>query len=254
MYILTNKSQRPAKEAAIPYRAGTSHRTYHWFTCNKLVSFSRKNSDLHEAQLNCRLLEPLSISVPLFKEIDHFFGYNNSIAPSKRIDDLIDNKKINIALHPKSKGSAREWGLENFQELIDILPKDRYKIFITGTAEDGEVMKVFLEKNRDVITDTTGQFKLHEFVAFLSLTDTIVAASTGPLHIASVMEKCAIGIYPPIRPMHPGRWAPIGKNSHVLVKQGNCNLCRKRGVCICMKEIRAMDVKEILDRTRESAK
>jgi heptosyltransferase III len=249
-HVFPNKKiAKAAKRAAIPFRIGTSHRTYHWFTCNKRLSFSRKNSELHEAQLNCKLLEPLSIGVPPFKEIYHFFGLSNSVTPSKKLYDLIDNKKHNIVLHPKSKGSAREWGLENFQELIDILPKEKYKVFITGNEEEGKVMRTFLEKNQDVVTDTTGKFGLTDFIAFLSIVDSVVAASTGPLHIASVLNKNAIGIYPPIRPMHPGRWAPIGKNSHVLVKPGNCNFCRKSGACICMKEIRATDVKNILDKT-----
>ena len=255
IHVYPNKQiAKAAKKAVIPFRVGTSHRTYHWFNCNKRISFSRKNSELHEAQLNCKLLEPLSITVPLFKEINHFFGYQNSFTPSKETIDLIDNQKINIALHPKSKGSAREWGLENFQELIDILPKNQYKIFITGTAEEGEVMRAFLERNRDQVTDTTGRFGLKEFIVFLSLVDSIVAASTGPLHIASVMDKYAIGIYPPLRPMHPGRWAPIGKNSYVMVKTGFCNLCRRRGVCTCMKEIQAIDVQKILDQASKSAK
>jgi heptosyltransferase III len=250
IHVYPNKQiARAAKKAAIPSRIGTSHRTFHWFTCNELVSFSRKKSDLHESILNCKLLKPLSIDAPDFKEVINFIGYNNSPVPTTEIENLIDKKKINIVLHPKSKGSAREWGLENYQELIDILPKDRFKIFITGTAKEGEVMQDFLTRNQNNVVDTTGKFGLKELIAFLSLTDCIVAASTGPLHIASVMGKCAIGIYPPIRPMHPGRWAPIGKNVHVLVKPGSCNLCRKTGNCICMKEINAADVKKILDDT-----
>src|SRR4051794_33870418 len=45
-----------ARKAGIPLRIGTTNRIYHWTTCNKLVKLSRRNSDLHEAQLNLRLL------------------------------------------------------------------------------------------------------------------------------------------------------------------------------------------------------
>src|SRR5258708_7393214 len=47
-----------AKKQAIPLRIGTTNRPYHWFSCNTLVKLSRKNSLLHEAQLNLKLLEP----------------------------------------------------------------------------------------------------------------------------------------------------------------------------------------------------
>jgi heptosyltransferase III len=254
LHVFPNKQiARAAKKAAIPFRVGTSHRTYHWYTCNRLVSFSRRKSELHEAQLNCKLLKPLSITVPEFEDIRNYFGYNSSITATRKIIDLIDNKKINVVLHPKSKGSAREWGLDNFQNLIDLLPKERYKIFITGTLKEAEFMKDFIEKNRNTVTDTTGKFDLTEFIAFLSLADCIVAASTGPLHVASVLGKYTIGIYPPILPMHSGRWAPIGNNSHVLEKQVNCNDCRRDGNCHCMKEIEAFEVKRILDEFQKLA-
>lgn len=48
------------KRRAFPARNGTSHRWWNWFTCNERVDFSRKRSDLHEAQLNIKLLERLA--------------------------------------------------------------------------------------------------------------------------------------------------------------------------------------------------
>ncbi len=51
-----------AKRAHIPVRIGTTNRIFHWFTCNRLVKLSRRNSDLHEAQLNLKLLQPLGIT------------------------------------------------------------------------------------------------------------------------------------------------------------------------------------------------
>ena len=49
-----------AKKAKIPVRVGATGRLYHYFTCNKLVPFSRKRSSLHEAQLNLKLIEFLT--------------------------------------------------------------------------------------------------------------------------------------------------------------------------------------------------
>ena len=44
-----------AKKARIPTRIGTFGRSFHFFNCNKKVHFSRKNSELHEAQLSFKL-------------------------------------------------------------------------------------------------------------------------------------------------------------------------------------------------------
>ena len=148
---------------------------------------------------------------------------------------LLSKDKINLILHPKSKGSSREWGINNFKDLISLLQKDKYNIFITGTAEERELIKNYesgitnkandsypdyysigelknMDKtifNYENVKDLTGKFSLSQLISFINSADAIIAGSTGPLHIAAALDKCAIGLYPPMRPIHPGRWAPI---------------------------------------------
>ena len=83
-------------------------------------------------------------------------------------------------------------------------------------------------------------------MGFINQADGIVAASTGPLHIAAALGKFAVGIYPPIKPMHPGRWAPIGEKATFLVEDKKCSICRKSGSCECMENISPDAVKSKL--------
>ena len=235
-----------AKKALIKNRVGTSHRIFHWFTCNRHISFSRRKSDLHEAQLNCKLLAPFGIAVPALKIIPQYFGLRKPEEGSEKILPLIDEQRKNIVLHPKSKGSAREWGLNNFDRLIELLPAGKFKIFVSGTREEGGLMNELLVKHKGKIVDITGRFTLSEFITFLFQADGIVAASTGPLHIAAALGRTAIGIYPPIKPMHPGRWAPLGKKTHILVKEDYCNDCRKSLNCHCIQNITPEQVRDVM--------
>lgn len=238
-----------AKKAGISNRIGASGRLYHYFTCNKIVPLSRKNSSLHEAQLNLQLLKPFfKDEFPGLNAISDFYQIKKSILKDNQFEAVLDSKKFNLALHPKSKGSAREWPLEKYAELIEILPKDKFKVFITGTKEEGELLNDFLEKNKNSVTNLTGKFTLKELISFIAQADGLVAASTGPLHIAAMLDKLAVGIYPPIKPMHPGRWAPIGKNAHFLEAGIVCSKCRKGGNCTCMELVLAGEVKEIIER------
>jgi ADP-heptose:LPS heptosyltransferase len=66
------------------------------------------------------------------------------------------------------------------------------------------------------VHDITGKLSLHELIAFISSCQLIVAASTGPLHIAAGTGVHAVGLYPCEKPMHAGRWAPLGKNVHTI--------------------------------------
>ncbi|MBN1597896.1 MAG: glycosyltransferase family 9 protein [Bacteroidales bacterium] len=249
IHVFPNKNlAHLAKKAKIKNRAGTSHRIYHWNTCNRLVSFTRKKSDLHEAQLNFKLLSPLKIPVPKLNEVTNYYGFKVTEKLQKAVISYLNPNKKNIILHPKSKGSAREWGLKNFKELIPILQESKYHIFISGTEKEAELMPEFLKGLPENVTDITGKFSLSEFIAFISVADAVVAASTGPLHIAAALNRVAVGIYPPIRPMHPGRWAPLGKNAHVLCKDIECEKCRKTMHCSCMEEIQPDEVRALLDK------
>jgi ADP-heptose:LPS heptosyltransferase len=236
-----------AKSAGIQNRIGTSGRLYHYLTCNQLVRFSRKRSDLHEAQLNFKLLKPLGYNHTIsLQEIEKYYGLTKIPELSDKFSSLVDPSKVNIILHPKSKGSAREWGLTNFQQLIDLVDKAKYKVFITGTDAEGQLLRKHISVNKDCV-DLTGKMSLGQLISFISKTDALVAASTGPLHIAAALGKLAIGIYPPIKPMHPGRWAPIGKNATYLVLKKACADCRKEGYCHCMEEIKPIDVQQKLE-------
>jgi len=237
-----------AKKAGIKNRIGASGRLYHYLTCNKIVPLSRRNSSLHEAQLNLQLLKPIfKEGLPSLDAIPDFYQINKPLVKNNNFDEILDPKKFNLILHPKSKGSAREWALEKYTELVEILPKDNFKIFVTGTIEEGELVQDFLVKNKNSITNLTGKFTLKELISFVAQADGLVAASTGPLHIAAMLDKLAIGIYPPIKPMHPGRWAPIGKNAHFLVANKDCSECRKGSDCSCMDLVKAAQVKEIIE-------
>lgn len=229
---------RLAAKAKIPIRLGTSRRFYHWLYCNQRVSLARRQSDIHESQLNLKLLAPLGAkSHYKLSEISNHYGLVDIKAPSDAFKALLSKKRYNLILHPKSKGSAREWGLDNFSRLIEILPSERYKVFITGTKEDGRELKQFLAALKGDVIDLTGGFDLDGLIRFIDRADGLVAASTGPLHIAAALGKFALGIYAPMRPIHPGRWAPVGANARFLVADKTCDQCRKSNDCLCIKRI-----------------
>lgn len=236
------------KKAGIKNRVGTTNRLWHWFTCNIKISLSRKNSDLHEAQLNTKLLTSLGITKEFsLEELVSAYGFTKVPVLENTHLDLIDKTKTTIILHPKSKGSAREWGLDNFSNLITQLDKTKHQIFISGTAQEGELVKDLIAKHPEVI-NLTGKLSLQQFIAFINNCDVLIAASTGPLHIAAALGKKAIGLFAPMRPIHPGRWKPIGKQANYLVLNKDCSDCRKTMNCHCIREIKTMEVIKLIEK------
>lgn len=238
---------RLAYKAGIKYRIGTSHRFYNWLYCNKRVDFTRKNSPLHEAQLNFKLAEPLGVKdIPSLEELGNSYGLKKTPALNEEWKKQIDSNKFNLIIHPLSRGSARNWDWKNYNHLIEILPADRYKIFVTGTEAESAAITENIVLYHPEVTDLTGKLDFTQLIAFIANVDGLVAASTGPLHIAAALGKKAIGLYPSIRPMHPGRWAPLGPKAKCLALDKDCNDCKNGSYCTCINTITASQIGELL--------
>ncbi len=230
---------RAAKSAGIPVRVGTTNRIYHWTACNKLVRLSRRNSSLHEAQLNTALLKPLGIKENFsLTELPPLFNMNKTEALPGKFVSLLSPGKFRLIMHPKSHASAREWKIENYTELIRLLPEDKFQVIITGGKTEEEFLNDWTKTLPSRVLNLAGQLSLGELIALINKCDGIIAASTGPLHIAAALGKYALGIYPPIRPMDPGRWAPVGVHAEFLVSEKSCSECRTSPVsCHCINDI-----------------
>jgi ADP-heptose:LPS heptosyltransferase len=242
---------RKAKWAGIRDRIGTTSRLYNLPTCNKLVRLSRKNSALHEAQLNTKLLAPIGIQDEWTTgELGNLYSFERILPLPRELQEQLNPSKRRIILHPKSQGSAREWGLQHFAELVRLLPQEHFQIFISGTENDGKLIQPLLLAVGKNVTDVTGMMDLATFISFINACDCLVAASTGPLHIAAALGKVAVGLYPSIRPMHAGRWGPLGPKAIAFALPEDCTKCRKTPeICTCIRSISALEVAQHISRT-----
>jgi len=228
-----------AKKAGIPYRIGTSHRPFHFLSCNIRPNFTRKKSDLHESQLNFELLRPLGMKhIPTLEEISEWmtsFQAPNIQLPEDLISFLNLNEKI-IILHPKSQGSALEWGIKNYTELAHSLLKNNFGVIFTGTENEGLLFRNMIPKHPNCF-DSTGKLSLDQLIVLIKKSTGLVACSTGPLHISGILGKTTCGLFSPRKPIHPGRWKALGKDVHIFTYDDNCPICAKKKICHCIEEI-----------------
>lgn len=207
-------------KAGIPRRIATAGRAASWNFATHRIWFSRKSSDLHESQLNFRLLRPLGFGrIPELSEIETLYGIAPQAELPAEVARMVNDSRTKVILHPLSKGSAVNWGLASFAELTRLLPSDRFVVFITGTEAEGQIIKPHFDWSASHVHDLTGMLTLAELISLISSCDSLVAASTGPLHLSAALGKKAIGLFTPKRPMHPGRWGPAGPLSEVCVAQ-----------------------------------
>lgn len=239
-----------AKLANIPYRIGSYGRWYNWLYCNRLLKVSRKKSPLHETQLDMQMLTHFGIKQNFSLEeiiaLQHFLPFEGTFPAL----DLLKPNKFNLILHPLTRGRKIEWPLEKFAALIRALPKDTFRIFITGVEAEGlEIRPLLVEPFVDSthspkIIDLTGKLSLDELMQFISKADGLICASTGPVHLAAAFGIHTLGLYAPIKPFHAGRWGPVGKNAGFLSIDHNCEACRYASRCECIGLIDVARVKQ----------
>lgn len=223
------------KKAGIPVRIGTSHRSYHLFTCNIRPSFSRKRSPLHEAQLNFELIRPFGLKeLPAFEKLNEWTKLFTS--PEAALPEFISGLTDYVILHPKSQGSAREWPVEKYMELASELVQSGKSVVFTGTEKEGEQFRNSIPANERII-DSTGKLDIEQLITLINHCSAIVACSTGPLHIGGFLNKCTVGLYSPRIPIHPGRWKPLGSKTQILVFDPDCPVCRSGKECDCLSQI-----------------
>ncbi len=222
VHVFPNKRiAKLVRKAKVPMRIGTSHRAFHFLTCNHRPNFTRKHSELHEAQLNFKLFNIFGMEqVPGLDLIQTWLSTN--FRPTKEIGNdqkkLLQTDRKTIILHPKSQGSAVEWPIEKYIDLAIKLVDKHFRVFFSGTEKEGLLFRSELPSHPEII-DISGTMKLGAFITFIDSVDALVACSTGPLHIAAVLGKQSIGLFTKMRPMHPGRWAPVGKNVQIITAQ-----------------------------------
>lgn len=245
IHVFPNKEVAElAKKSGIPQRIGTSHRIFHWFTCNHRVGFTRKNSLLHESQLNFHLLRPFGIKeIPDLSKVNSYVRFYCENKLPEWIEKELKPGIPAVLLHPKSKGSALEWGIHNFISLAKELTEKGCKVIFTGT--DSEAL-AFRHLIPDYCLDTTGKLSLTELIGLINRAEIMVAASTGPLHIAGLFNRITVGIFSSRRPIHPGRWKPLGNHSVAVVYDPDCADCRKGKPCKCIEKIPAGKIVQVI--------
>jgi heptosyltransferase-3 len=251
--IFLNTDRRVADHAyklKIPMRVGTGRNLNNLKNSNYRLWFTRRNSGLHEAQLNLKMLHPFGINeIFSFETIGRSYGLTQLQPLQEKYKRLIKNDKYNLIIHTKSQGNAREWSMQHFIKLIQLLDDRIYNIFISGTEKERPFIQPLLNALRNKVTDIIGAMPLEQFMSFVNACDGVVANSTGPLHIAAALQKDALGVYPPIKSKDAVRWAPVGRGGEVFTLPGFCKKCKlNKDACACINSIQPQTIKATLDK------
>ena len=115
-----------------------------------------------------------------------------------------------ILIYPFSGCSAKNLSLEQYLQLAIILQesiKDIKIIFCSSYLDNYQQLRAMLPKSFALFINDGSILNL---VALIDRCSLFIGSSTGPTHIAGILGKKVVAIYPHIRNQSPQRWGIIG--------------------------------------------
>jgi ADP-heptose:LPS heptosyltransferase len=242
-----------ALRGSIPNRIGnTRQKSLLHILCNHRVRFSKGKCELHEAQINFEFLRPYGENdIPACEDIPALYDF--TIPADEKIDGMLAPYAFNLILHTKSNGHGREWPQAHYLALAKLLQDEPgVCLWLTGSSQEGQWLaqhapELLAQPN---VRNACGRFTLAELTIFIKHADGLIASGTGPLHLSAAIGQRTLGLFPPTRPMHPGRWAPLGERAETMCMETCESDCRKMAdpSCDCMLRIRPETVYQAVRR------
>ncbi|MDD4004476.1 MAG: glycosyltransferase family 9 protein [Elusimicrobiaceae bacterium] len=204
--------------ARIPRRIGPASKIWS-LLLTRPVFQNRSRGKRHEADYNTALLAPLGVEFQKIPPVifcpppqriwaEQYLTSEFGIAPASDT----------VFLHPGSRGSARDWPLQNFAELALLLRKARPDLHILFTGSGAELAALARNiKPEPGIHLMRHDLPLEKYCALVSKAAVMAANSTGPLHLAVALGVPVVAFFPPLAGCLPVRWGPYGGKSDTLM-------------------------------------
>lgn len=151
-----------------------------------------------------------------------------------------------IVVSPFTRWETKDWPLEKYNELIEMLGKDK-TIFITGSKEnESELDRLVSRQAGQNVHNLSGKIDLLVFAELIKRADILISGEGFPVHVAATFNTPLIVLYGPTSEKRVG---PLSSNA-TIIRSGTCEEapCYKRKCKekTCMNDIHSNDVNNII--------
>lgn len=242
--------------AGVPIRMGRKSQWHSFLFLNLGVRQKRSDADRHESDYNFELVERsfsrlgVRTTTQFDKLLEHYLELEAPHPPKTLTDRDLKARQYRV-VHPGMGGSALNWPSSYYIELIEGLAREG-TVVVTGTYADNKFLtpiKAAVGSNENVRW-MVDELKGPELLDVLAMAKSVVAPSTGVLHLAAALGTPSFGIYSPRKLEHARRWAPRGSYIETISPDVNFETTPKVNASI-MKEI---SVQDVLQRLKELEK
>lgn len=204
----------------VPVRAGVRSQWHSFLFLNKGLRQRRSLATQHEADYNLDLLlHAFAIEEKISQEKTPILKLRATANPT-----LLNKHNLTaqnyIVVHPGMAGSALNWPISSYIELIEKINANT-QVVLTGTPADEPWLKDIKAyfKNNPRVLSLQNELNAAELLTVLDKAKAVVVPSTGVAHIAASLGTPVLGLYSPVRVQHPRRWAARGEKVHILMPE-----------------------------------
>ncbi|HEX6238862.1 MAG TPA: glycosyltransferase family 9 protein [Acidimicrobiales bacterium] len=121
-------------------------------------------------------------------------------------------------VHPGATRPANRWPVDRFAAAADHLAGRGYRVVLTGTAAEHELVRAVARAMRAPAVDLSGRTGLGTLAALLARASIALSNDTGVAHVAAATGTPSVVLFAPDG--DPDRWAPLDRALHVRLGAG----------------------------------
>ena len=208
--------------ARVPVRAGPRSQWHHFLFLNRRVKQKRSRAEKSELEYNFQLLErSLNLGAGWLRRS------RLKLTPPASAPFVLEGFGLEpggyIVVHPGMRGSARNWPIPMWAQLIQRLTEQN-RVVITGTRGDApytQPIREMLSGNSNVVW-LENKLNGPDLLSVLGYAKAVIAPSTGVLHLAASLGVPTLGLFSPVKVQSARRWGPHGNRTRVLIPEVDC--------------------------------
>ncbi len=146
-----------------------------------------------------------------------------------------------IVFVPGTRWESKTWTEEGWKSLSRLVRNAGRPLLWIGSRGDRRLVERVALYGENLC----GRISLRELWGILSGAEAVVSVDTGPMHMASALQKPVIALF---GPTSPSRTGPLSRGSVVIQKELECVPCFRKSCKsrACMKEIQPEEVFSVL--------
>ena len=206
---------------------------------------SLETGHIHSVENHIQLVKALGIEVPSYPPL---LLPESSESEKKKIHMFFSEKRFGmskaIVIHVGAGNEFREWGIDNWAELVATLVERKdAKIVLIGAPEDKEKAGQILNRHPASVFSLAGKLNLKELKELIVNASLYIGPDSGPMHIAASTPTPIVALFGPNLSAYNAPWQA---KATIIEKEWDCRPCDQRH-CIpgdyrCMRTIEPGEV------------